>query len=348
MKKNSSDRLPRKETLPEDDSESLNEQATAEAGFEPKAFRSGFVSILGRPNAGKSTLLNALVGQKISIVADKPQTTRTAIQGVMNSRGAQVIFVDTPGIHKSDSSINKRMMDAVRASLDERDLFIYVVDGTHQNFTKEDERALDLLRKDGPPVILAVNKTDALKSRADLLPVLDEYRKHYAFAEYIPLSALKGEGVQRLTEEVIKRMPEGPEYFPPDHITDQPARFLAAELIREKILLTTHQEVPHSVNIVIDKWEESPRMIKIYATIYVERDGQKAIVIGAKGSSLKQTGIAARKELEALFETRIYLDLHVKVERDWREKAAFLNTIDWRTMTEREQKTRDENDSNES
>jgi GTPase len=302
-----------------------------------KPFRSGFVSILGRPNAGKSTLLNALVGQKISIVADKPQTTRTAIQGVMNTHNAQVIFIDTPGIHRSDSSINKRMMDAVRASLEERDVFVYVVDAAHERFTKEDERALSLLRQDGPPVILAVNKTDVLKSRADLLPILDEYRKHFTFAEYIPICAIKGEGVQRLGEEVIKRLPEGPEYFPPDHITDQPARFLAAELIREKILLTTQQEVPHSVNIVIDKWEETPKLIRIYATIYVERDGQKAIIIGAKGSSLKRTGTAAREEMEALFDARIYLDLHVKVERDWREKAAFLNTIDWRTMAQRDE-----------
>lgn len=311
---------------------------TSEISQTPKPFRSGFVSILGRPNAGKSTLLNALVGQKISIVADKPQTTRTAIQGVMNKRGAQVIFVDTPGIHRSDSSINKRMMDAVRASLDERDLFIYVVDASaYRHFTKEDERALGILRPDGPPVILAVNKTDALKSRADLLPILDEYRKRFTFAEYIPISAIKGEGIQRLGEEVIKRLPEGPEYFPPDHVTDQPARFLAAELIREKIILTTEQEVPHSVNIVIDKWEESPRLIKIFATIYVERAGQKAIIIGAKGSSLKRTGIAAREEMEALFDARIYLDLHVKVEPDWREKAAFLNTIDWRTMAQRDE-----------
>lgn len=306
-------------------------------------FRSGFVSILGRPNAGKSTLLNALVGQKISIVADKPQTTRTAIQGVMNSPGAQVIFVDTPGIHRSDTSINKRMMDAVRASLDERDLMIYVADGTHLHFTKEDERALGILRPDGPPVILAVNKTDALKSRADILQVLDEYRKRYTFAEYLPISAVKGEGIDRLVAEVVKRLPEGPEYFPPDHITDQPARFLAAELIREKILQTTHQEVPHSVAIIIDQWEESPRLIKIFATIYVERDGQKAIVIGAKGASLKRTGTEARLEMEALFGVKVYLDLHVKVEHEWREKAAFLNAIDWRTMARRDENKRDEN-----
>ncbi|HVW11925.1 MAG TPA: GTPase Era [Bryobacteraceae bacterium] len=299
-------------------------------------FRSGFVSILGRPNAGKSTLLNALVGQKISIVADKPQTTRTAIQGVLNTAGAQVIFVDTPGIHKSDSSINKRMMDAVRASLDERDLFIYVVDGTRP-FGAEDERAMAILRPDGPPSILAVNKIDAVKSRAELLPVLEEYRKRREFAEFIPISAATGEGMELLREEVVKRLPEGPEYFPPDHVTDQPARFLAAELIREKILRTTQQEVPHSVNIVIDKWEELPRLIRIYATIYVEREGQKAIVIGAKGSALKRTGQAAREEMEALFDTRVYLDLHVKVEPGWREKSAFLNTIDWRTMTQRDE-----------
>ena len=304
---------------------------------QPKVFRSGFVSILGRPNAGKSTLLNTLVGQKISIVADKPQTTRTAIQGVMNAPGAQVIFVDTPGIHKSDSSINKRMMDAVRASLDERDLFIYVVDATHRHFTTEDEHALGVLRRDGPPVILAVNKTDALKSKADLLPVLDEYSKHYPFAECIPISAATGKGTDLLVEQVIRRLPEGPEYFPPDHITDQPARFLAAELIREKILQTTHQEVPHAVNIVIDKWEELPKLLRIYATIYVERDGQKAIILGSKGSALKRTGTAAREELEALFETKIYLDLHIKVERGWREKSAFLNTIDWRTMAHRDE-----------
>jgi len=300
-------------------------------------FRSGFVSILGRPNAGKSTLLNTLVGQKISIVADKPQTTRTAIQGVMNTPGAQVIFIDTPGIHKSDSSINKRMMDAVRASLEERDVFIYVVDATHEHFSQEDERALGILRHDGPPVILAVNKTDALKTKHGLLPVLNEYQKHFPFAEYIPISATKGEGIEQLTDAVIRRLPEGPEYFPPDHVTDQPARFLAAELIREKILRTTQQEVPHSVNILIDKWEETPKLIRIYATIYVEREGQKAIVIGAKGAALKRTGTAAREEMEALFDARIYLDLHVKVERDWREKSAFLNTIDWRTMAQRDE-----------
>ena len=299
-------------------------------------FVSGFVSILGRPNAGKSTLLNALVGQKVSIVADKPQTTRTAIQGVMTTPEAQVIFVDTPGIHKSDSAINKRMMAAVRASLEERDLLLFVVDAT-EPFTDEDKRALSMLRPNGPPVIAILNKIDAVRAKHDLLPLMEEYGKHYTFAECLPISALKEDGLDKLRKEVIGRLPEGPEYFPPDHITDQPARFLAAELIREKILLATRQEVPHAVTVFIDKWEETPQIVRIFATILVERDGQKAIVIGAKGAMLKKIGTLARVEMEALFGIRIFLDLHVKVESSWREKPAFLNALDWRTMAGRDE-----------
>lgn len=296
--------------------------------------KSGFVSIIGRPNAGKSTLLNALVGQKVAIVTDKPQTTRTAIQGVLTTPGAQIVFVDTPGIHKSDSPINKRMMAAVRASLEERDLFIFVVDATKE-FSAEDEKALSILKRGHqmPPVILALNKTDAVAAKQQILPLLEEYRKHYDFEAYFPLSAATGEGLDTLRKEILKLLPEGPEYFPPDHYTDQPARFLAAELVREKILHATRQEVPHSVTVLIDKWEEQPRIIRIFATIVVERGGQKAIIIGSKGSMLKQIGTQARQEMEALFDMPIYLDLHVKVETDWREKAAFLNTVDWRTMT---------------
>jgi GTP-binding protein Era len=299
--------------------------------------QSGFITILGRPNAGKSTLLNALVGQKVAIVADKPQTTRTAIQGVMTTDLAQAVFLDTPGIHKSDSSINKRMMDAVRASLEERDLLLFVVDAT-KPFCDNDARAMSILRKDGPPVIAVFNKVDMLKANHELFPLLEEYPKHYDFAEYLPVSAAKGIGIEELTVQVVKRLPEGPEYFPPDHVTDQPARFLAAELIREKILLATRQEVPHATTVVVDKWEETPGLVRIYATIIVERDGQKAIVIGAKGAILKQIGTLAREEMEALFDVRMYLDLHVKVESGWREKAAYLNGLDWRTMAERDDK----------
>jgi len=312
--------------------------------------KSGFVSILGRPNAGKSTLLNALVGQKVAIVADKPQTTRTAIQGVLTTPEAQIVFIDTPGIHKSDSAINKRMMDAVRASLEERDLFIYLVDVT-KPFGSGDEKALSILRNvgrdprpaaDAPvglqlPVIVALNKIDALPAKHEMLPLLEEYQKRYNFEAYLPISAATGEGLDRLRAEVLRLLPEGPEYFPPDHYTDQPARFLAAELIREKILIATRQEVPHSVTVIIEKWEELPRLIRIFATIVVERDGQKAIVIGSKGSMLKQIGTQAREEMEALFDTHIYLDLHVKVETAWREKASYLNTMDWRTMAGRDE-----------
>ncbi len=305
--------------------------------------KSGFVSILGRPNAGKSTLLNALVGQKVAIVADKPQTTRTAIQGVLTTPDAQIVFIDTPGIHKSDSAINKRMMDAVRASLEERDLFIYLVDVT-KPFSSGDEKALSILRRGRseeesamPPVIVALNKIDALPAKHEMLPLLEEYQKRYKFEAYLPISAATGEGLDALRIEVLRLLPEGPEYFPPDHYTDQPARFLAAELIREKILAATRQEVPHSVTVLIKKWEELPRLIRIFATILVERDGQKAIVIGSKGSMLKQIGTQAREEMEALFDTHIYLDLHVKVETAWREKAAYLNTVDWRTMAGRDE-----------
>lgn len=296
--------------------------------------KSGFVSILGRPNAGKSTLLNALVGQKVSIVADKPQTTRTAIQGVLTTPEAQVIFVDTPGIHKSSSAINKRMMDAVRDSLEERDLFIYVADA-RKPFSTEDEKALSILKTE-QPVLLAVNKIDALQARHDMLPILDEYQKHYNFAEYFPISALTGEGLDKLRDAVISRLPEGPEYFPPDHFTDQPARFLAAELIREKLLHVTREEVPHSIAVLVDKWEELPDIVRIYVTIVVEREGQKGIVIGKQGSTLKKVGTLAREEMESLFGTHFFLDLHVKVEPGWREKASYLDTLNWRTMTGRE------------
>ena len=298
--------------------------------------RSGFVTIIGRPNAGKSTLLNALVGQKVAIVADKPQTTRTAIQGVLTDANVQVVFLDTPGIHKSDSPINKRMMSAVRSALEERDALVFVVDAT-KPFTDEDEKALSTLREGGPPVILVLNKIDALASPQHLLPLIDEYAKRYAFKELIPISATKGEGLGIFREAVIAHMPEGPQYFPEDHVTDQPARFLVAELIREKILRLTRQEIPHSVTVLVEQWDESQGLIKVYASILVERDGQKGIVIGAGGSMLKRIGTEAREEAEALFGMRFFLDLRVRVEKDWRQKQVFLNTLDWRTMAGRDE-----------
>jgi len=295
-------------------------------------FKSGFVSLIGRPNAGKSTLLNALVGQKVAIVADKPQTTRTSIQGVVTTADAQVVYLDTPGIHKADSPLNKRLMDTVRAALEERDLLLFVADATHE-VDAEDRGAVDLARKAGSPVVLVLNKTDLLREKARLLPLIEAYKSMYEFADYVPVSATRGSGLDDLRKVIVDHLPEGPAYFPEDYVTDQPERFLAAELVREKVLLATRQEVPHSVAVTVDRWEETPRLTRIYATIRVEREGQKSIVIGAQGSMLKQIGTAARQEMERLFGVKIYLDLHVRVQPGWREEAAFLNALDWRTMT---------------
>jgi GTP-binding protein Era len=295
------------------------------------SFRSGFVSIIGRPNAGKSTLLNALVGQKVAIVADKPQTTRVSIQGVLTSPDAQIVFLDTPGIHRADTALNKRMMEAVRAALEERDLLLFVAD-TVLPFGEEDRRALDLVGRTNTPALLLLNKIDLLKDKSRLLALIEQYKSSFDFAEYIPISAAKGDGLEELKKLIVKRLPEGPPYFPPDHITDQPERFLAAELIRERVLLATRQEVPHSVAVMVDRWEETPRITRVYATIRVERPGQKAIVIGSHGAMLKRIGTLARQEMERLFGMRIYLDLHVRVEPGWRSRSAFLDALDWRTM----------------
>ena len=293
--------------------------------------RSGFVSIIGRPNAGKSTLLNALVGQKVAIVADKPQTTRTSIQGVVTLPDAQIVFLDTPGIHAADSPINKRMMEAVRAALDERDLLLFLADST-KPLAEEDRHAVDIVRKRSTPVVLVLTKIDLLRDKAALLPLIEQYKEIYDFADYVPISAVKGSGLDELRRVIVERLPEGPAYFPPDHVTDQPERFLAGEIIREKILLLTRQEIPHSVAVMVDRWEETPQITRIYATIRVEREGQKRIIIGAGGSMLKKVGTLARQEMERLFAMKIFLDLHVRVEPGWRERAAFLNALDWRTM----------------
>jgi GTP-binding protein Era len=296
-----------------------------------KQFKSGFVSLVGRPNAGKSTLLNALVGQKVAIVADKPQTTRTSIQGVVTMPEAQIVFVDTPGIHKADSQLNKRLMDTVRASLEERDLLLFLVDATRA-FTIEDRRALDVAIKTKTPVVLVLNKVDLLPDKGKLLPLIERYKALHEFADYVPVSATKRIGLEELRKVILSHLPEGPAYFPEDYVTDQPERFLAAELVREKVLLATRQEVPHSVSVLVDRWEETPSLTRIYATIRVERPGQKAIVIGKKGAVLVRIGTLARVEMEKLFGVKIYLDLHVRVQPGWRDEAAFLNTLDWRTM----------------
>ncbi|MGE5569779.1 MAG: GTPase Era [Rhodospirillales bacterium] len=296
---------------------------------ERPGFVSGFVSILGRPNVGKSTLLNALTGAKLAIVSDKPQTTRTLIQGVTTTDRAQIIFVDTPGIHKPDSLFNSRMMETIRAALDERDALVYVVDASRQP-GDEDWESIELIGKTSAPVLLALNKIDRLKSKALLLPLIEQFRSRRDFAEYIPISALTGEGVEELREAIVKRLPEGPAYFPPDHLTDQPERFLAAELIREKLLAETREEVPHSIAVLVDEWEEKPHVTRIAATIYVEREGQKRIVIGAGGAMLKRIGTLAREEIERLLNRKVFLELYVKVRPRWRQDKRFLNELDWR------------------
>jgi GTPase len=294
-------------------------------------FRSGFASIIGRPNAGKSTLLNALIGEKLAIVSDKPQTTRTTIQGVVNAPGAQIVFIDTPGIHKSTSLFNKRMMDTVRTALEDRDVLLYVADVTAPSST-EDSDAVSVLKNSSPPVLLLANKIDRVQDKRKLLPFLDQFKAIREFDEYIPVSATTGEGLDRVREAIVARLPEGPAYFPTDHLTDQPERFLAAELIREQILRHTRQEVPHAVAVLIERWEESTKITKIAATIYVERDGQKAIVIGAGGAALKNIGTLARYEIEKMLGHKVFLELFVKVQKDWRENPEFLNAIDWRSM----------------
>lgn len=299
------------------------------------SFRSGFVSIIGRPNAGKSTLLNALIGQKLAIVTSKPQTTRNRIQGILNRKAAkglpagQVIFIDTPGVHKPDTPMNRRMMEDVREALESRDVILLMVDVT-QPFGGGDRYVLDLVRNTGGPVFLLLNKVDRLPDKRDLLPVIERYRQEFAFDEVFPISALKRNGLDALVEAILKRLPEGQPWFPRDQVTDQPERFLASEIIREKLLVSTQQEVPYATAVVVERWEEEPRLTRIAAAIFVERDGQKKIVIGKGGEMLKKIGTEARLELERMLGTKVFLELFVKVKANWRESRSFLEELDWR------------------
>ena len=304
-------------------------------------FASGFVSILGRPNAGKSTLLNTLVGSKIAIVTDKPQTTRNRIQGVVNRPHAQVIFLDTPGVHKPDSRINRKMMAEVREALRGCDLLLLLVDASRP-FGPGDQYALELARKAGRPSFLLVNKIDLVPDKRQLLPLIEQYRQRRDFAEVLPISALTGDGVGELVERLIAALPEGPQYFPPDHLTDQPARFLAGEIVREKVIQLTREELPYAAMVLVERFEEKPALLRIYATVYVERKGQKGIMIGARGDKLKKIGTWARKELEKLFGLRVYLELFVKVRPRWRESPLFLRATDWRSMVGEQESDFDE------
>jgi GTP-binding protein Era len=294
--------------------------------------RAGFVAILGRPNAGKSTLLNALMGTKLAIVASKPQTTRTAIQGVLTLPEAQIVFLDTPGIHKSTTPLNKRMMDTVRAAADAPDVVLFVIDSLAR-FSEEDAQAVDLAKKAGAPVIAVLNKVDWLEEKPKLLALIERYRAVHDFAAYIPISARAGQGLDELRKEIVERLPAGPAQYPADYVTDQPERFLAAEVIREKVLHHTQQEVPHAVAVMIESWEDTSKILRIAATIYVERPGQKAILIGAGGAALKKIGTLARQELERSLNRKIFLQTLVKVRAGWRQEPEFLAAVDWRSVT---------------
>jgi GTPase len=385
--------------------------------------RSGFVSILGRPNAGKSTLLNALVGEKVAIVTSKPQTTRNRITGVLEvpakskRPAAQIVFVDTPGVHKPGTQLDRRMMQEVYDALETRDVVILLVDASRamqldeletsdplpveapkgpasedeaigsspslpgpdfealaaadkstarpssvesrtnkvHGWRSEDEFVLGLVRKLDCPVFLVINKIDLIR-REELLPLIESMTRRFAFAEVIPVSARKRDGLETLVEKLVGYLPQGERYFPPEQFTDQPERFLVAELIRERILMETGEEVPYASAVVIERFDEpapeagkakKPRPLKggvfaepklpvtsISAVIYCERDGQKAILIGKGGVKLKAIGTSARKEIESLLGTRVYLELHVIVEPGWRESRGFIDTLDWRKQLE--------------
>jgi len=303
------------------------------------AFRSGFVSIIGRPNAGKSTLLNALVGEKLAIVTRKPQTTRNRIQGIVNVEhkgkrpAGQIVLVDTPGVHKPINSLNRRMMKEVYDALEGCDLLLLIVDAT-EKFGSGDKFVLDIVKKSGQPCFLLLNKVDMLRKER-LLPLIAEYKERREFAEVIPISAMKREGLDTLLDATVKALPEGPRYFPKDQITDQPERFLVAELVREQVLLATDQEVPYATTVLIEQYEEGEKLTGVAATIYCEREGQKAILIGKKGANLKKIGTAARLQIQALLNTRVYLELFVKVRAGWRDSRDFVQETDWRTQLQR-------------
>jgi GTPase len=290
--------------------------------------KSGFVSLLGRPNAGKSTLLNRIVGQKLAIVSDKPQTTRTRVVGVKNYEGqGQVVFVDTPGVHKPTHRMNVRMVDVALEAMREVDVLTLVVDASVKP-GRGDRYMLDLLTDVTTPTILALNKVD-LVAKHRLLPLIDQYQKAHAFTEFVPLSAVDGTNVDVLEKLLLEQLPEGEPLYPPDYLTDQQERFFASEIVREQVLRLTRDELPHSTAVIIDKFEEAgpDGIINIYATILVDRESQKPIVIGKGGSMIKEIGTAAREELIHHFESKVYLDLHVKVKSEWRNDERLLDEL---------------------
>lgn len=302
-------------------------------------FRSGFVCILGRPNAGKSTLLNALVGEKLAIISPKPQTTRCRIQGIVHvpkrkgRDGAQIVLIDTPGVHKPDSSLGRKMMVEVREALEGCDLVLVIVDVAHK-LDARDQFALELLKQSQTNAFLLLNKIDLVREKGKLLPLIEEYRKLHEFSEVIPISALKHSGLDVLLDLIVSALPSGPAYFAEDQVTDQPARFMAAEIIREQVLLSTKEELPYATTVIIEEFDEGKKLIHIAATIYCEREGQKAILIGKHGTMLKKIGTVARVDIERMVGSKVFLELFVKVRPGWRDSRAFVEELDWRRQLE--------------
>lgn len=301
--------------------------------------KSGFATIIGRPNAGKSTLLNQLVGSKIAIVTHKPQTTRNRIQGIINLKAkkgrpaAQAILIDTPGVHRPDTRLDQRMMQEVREGLEGCDIVLLITDVTDK-FGPGEQFVVNMAKKTETPTILLLNKIDRIKQKDKLLEIIERWRQLHEFKEVIPISALKKDNLDVVLDSVVKLLPEGPPYFPSDQLTDQPLRFLVAEMIREQVLLETGQEIPYSTTVMVDQYEEEGKLVRIAATIYCERESQKPILIGKRGVMLKEIGTKARKDIERMLEKKVFLELFVKVSPGWRESRQFVEGLDWRRQLE--------------
>jgi GTPase len=296
------------------------------------ARRAGFVAIIGRPNAGKSTLLNRLVGQKIAIVTSKPQTTRNRIQGIVTRAEGQIVFIDTPGLHEAESALGRQMMREVAAAVEGIDLLLLMVDAS-RTLPFPDEMLLERARRFCGKSILVLNKIDRLP-RPKLLPLIESFRKAFEFSAIVPISAMRGGGCEELVQEILRQLPEGDAYFPQDQVTDQPERFLSAEIVREKAIQVMYHEVPYALAVFAEKFEESTKLLRIEATMNVERDTQKKILIGHKGEMLKKIGTEARKELERIFGVKVYLGLFVKVVPNWREDPQKVRELDWHFQLE--------------
>jgi GTP-binding protein Era len=295
-----------------------------------QSYKSGFVSIIGRPNVGKSTFINRVIGQKIAIMSDKPQTTRNKIQGVYTTNNSQTIFIDTPGIHKPKHKLGDFMMKVAQNTLKEVDLILFMINA-EEGYGRGDEFIIERLNETKTPVFLIINKIDQIHPD-QLLPLIEQYKELYPFKEIIPISALQGNNIDTLLHQIEMLLPEGPQYYPEDQVTDHPERFIITELIREKVLHLTREEIPHSVAVVMDTLErrENNQAIFVGATIIVERDSQKGIVIGKQGSMLKEVGKRARVDIEALLGSKVFLELWVKVQKDWRNKASQLRDYGFR------------------